>query len=304
MRRPPRISIIPVSPRAARATRTLASVTATSAAASIAAASSALNSERVEPGADSREIRDARQHLGGLQLSVASGAEHSQEARQSTGRTCRDHHRIAERAGEPRLRTVGDRVPADVDEEHEVASQVGTGGADASRGAGSALGHVDQDRGLAQVSREVRLAEVDSFGRGRADCGIDNGSALERPCADDFARPARARMGVHDDPLPGDATENRFAAARLEGTSNGYGANRIAAAADAEHQRTRAPRDRPGDSLRVRPALLQTGRRRRGPSPRRGRTLLPPSPGSPRREGRGRSRPTSGTRGTRREPAQ
>ena len=255
-RRPPRISTGPITPRAALATSRLASVTATLAAASISVAACGVTPTVSSHAPASRQRRDPFQDLDGLQLAVAASAEHPQDARDGRLLAGGDHDRVAERARQAGLLPRGDRVTADVDQHRQVTSELGAGRVDAARRARGPTGDVDQDRRLSEVRGQARLAEVDPFGGGRSNLGIDdNGAGKLRPTLD-IRRPAWPGVGVDHDPLPRDSAQHGLDPTALERAGYGNGPDGVTAPSDAEHQDARRARDAGGERRGVRPLGL------------------------------------------------
>ena len=190
-----------------------------------------------DPGARGRQRRDPAEHLAELELTVAAGAQHREHPVHPVGepQARGQHHRVAQRAPEPRLVAGGDRIPADVGVDDEIAAEPIGGRADPVRGAARALGDVDQHRRRAQVGGDVGLREADPL-RGRRVGPREHGVATERLAAGDLDRRARPGHRVDRQSLPGDAAEHERRPELLAAPRDRERADHVTSAADPEDQ--------------------------------------------------------------------
>ncbi len=229
--------------------------------------------------------------------------------RRSSGRNRarREQHRVAERAREPRLGARAEHVSAHVEQDDEIAAEPIGGRLDPAGDPSRAAVDVDERRRAAEMRGDAGLRQARSLGRpplGPAERGVALAESLDPAQVRERAR--AGVVGVDREPLPGHPAELGRSAGALDLARRGDCADDVTAAPDPEDERAgRSPegtaRD-PVELLRRVRAQARAGPRRRCRESRRrrGRTRRQPSPGRPRRGGRGRSRPTSGSRCARR----
>jgi hypothetical protein len=118
-----------------------------------------------------------------------------------------DHHRVAERARQAGLAPGGQRVAADVNQYDLGAPEPLAGGGDPGRGRRGPCGEVDQDGRPAEVLRGAGLGEPDAIG-GAASGPAERSPGLADPLdPSELLEPARARMRIDGESLPGDAAQ-------------------------------------------------------------------------------------------------
>ena len=165
---------------------------------------------------------------------------------------------------------------------------------------GAAAG-VQQQHGLAEMARHVRLGEVKAARAGRVGSGERDG-AVQRAGAGQLADAPRAGPGVDRPALPGQPADDRGRAEQPRQLGDRQRADDVTAAADADGE------DAPGgaerrdqrSSRRASRRGRERRRRRSRRSPRpRDRTRRPTAPACPRRAGRAAAPATSGSRRTR-----
>ena len=154
----------------------------------------------------------------------------------------REHHRVAERAGEARLVTVREHVPAHVHEHEQVRPELAGDGAEAGRDLERPRVGIDQQHLLAEQLGQARFGEADAVcahARARVR-GEDGRGELAR--ALDLVGAARPRQRIDRAALPGHSAEHRLGAV-VEASVLGGGQrpHHVTAAADAEHHRPAGP---------------------------------------------------------------
>jgi hypothetical protein len=197
--------------------------------------------EIAQPGETAlhRHLRQALHHLVRGQLAVAADPE---DARQHVAagvlqaRRRREHQRVAEGRGEPRLIAVGERVATDVDQDDQVGAHRVGGLADPRGKPGRARVRIDQQHPLAQEARHVGFGEHDvagmRLGRRRHD------AAGQRLGVLDLLDAAGTGARIDHAPLPGHAAEHRLGAlVEAAGLGGRERAHHVAASAHSDHER-------------------------------------------------------------------
>ena len=258
-----------------------------------------------EQAAGGRDLGHTAEDLVGGQLAVAPGPENAEDDGDPPRkrRRRRQHDRVAQRAAESGLAAVGEHVPADVDEHHQVALQVGRRGRDAVLDRHGSAVDVEQDDRFVQRLGQPRLGEAHAAARARPRTGERDrrGEALGIDHLDE--RPG-SRLGVDRRALPRRPADHGGAPAAADQLSRGERPDHVPASADAQAQDPPGAVDEGVEAGQVAIRRRPGPRRRRSRrSPRtRDRTRRRRAPACPRRAGRGAARATSDNRRTRRAP--
>ena len=155
----------------------------------------------------------------------------------------REEERVAERAGEAGLVTVGEHVPAHVHEHDQVGAELGGGGPEAVRDRGGPERGVHEHRLLAEQLCHPRLGEQHpAVAHPRRPAGREH-SRRQRPCVHYLGLCPWARLRVDRPALPRDTAHDRARAVSPARLGRRERAHHVATAADAEHQRAARGRE-------------------------------------------------------------
>ena len=262
--------------------------------------------ELVGAGAPGAEVAAGRGDLGqpladlvGRELPVAARAEDRAEnadAAFDEQRRRGEADGIGQRAAEAGLVAVGEHVAADVGQDDEVAAELRGAVGKRSRDRGRTVAGVQQQHGLTEVARHVRLREVKAAGPCRVGPG-ERDVLVERLGRAQRADPARARQRVDRPALPRQAPDDRRRAERVRQLGDDQRTHDVAPAADADGEEPLRRGDRREHRIRREPGCRRW--RSRGSWRRRARTRRPRGPAYLRRAGRAAAPTRSGIRRTR-----
>jgi hypothetical protein len=130
---------------------------------------------------------------------------------------------------------VGEDVATDVEQHHEVATEVRGGVREARRDRCRTRVRIQQEGRLAEQLGDAALREAEAAGPGGARARERDG-VVEPPRAGELVEPAGSREGVDGAALPGQAAEDGGRAVCGGEAGDAQGADDVTAAADARDQ--------------------------------------------------------------------